>query len=78
MNKWMYKIRDEMKKYIERETASWLQGDKDILANMLIEMVKTCLTQRAPDVGVYTCENVDEANRGAWLVCGQCLKPRRR
>lgn len=26
---------------------------------------------------VCTCENVDEANRGTWLVCGQCLKPRR-
>ena len=34
-------------------------------------------TPRALDVGVCACENVDEANRGTWLVCGQCLKPRR-
>ena len=32
----------------------------------------------APDVGVCACENVGEANRGSWLVCMQCLKPRRR
>ncbi len=31
-----------------------------------------------PDVGVCACENVGEANRGTWLVCMQCLKPRRR
>jgi hypothetical protein len=49
MNKWMYKIRDEMKKYIERETASWSQDHKDILAKMLIEMIDTCLTKHLPD-----------------------------
>lgn len=36
------------------------------------------LTQRPPDVGVCTCENVTDAHRGTWLVCGVCLKPRRR
>lgn len=26
---------------------------------------------------VCTCENVDDAHRGTWLTCGQCLKPRK-
>ncbi len=26
---------------------------------------------------ICTCENVDDAHRGTWLVCGQCLKPRK-
>ena len=29
------------------------------------------------DGGVCACEGVVDANRGTWLVCGQCLKPRR-
>jgi hypothetical protein len=52
MNKWMYKIHDNMKKYIERETESWTQDHKDILAKMLVEMVEVCLTRSALD-GLY-------------------------
>lgn len=48
-----------------------------VLENELATMKKSGPTPRALDVGVCACENVDEANRGTWLVCGQCLKPRR-
>ena len=38
--------------------------------------MKSRLIPRVLDGGVCACENVDEDNRGTWLVCGQCLKPR--
>ncbi len=76
MNKWMYKVRDEMKKYIERETASWTQDHKDILAKMLIEMVEVCLTQRALDAA-FICANCGHAaNVKHCVTCGLDNPPR--
>lgn len=48
-SQWMYKIRDFIDKYLEKETEAWLDVDKEVLLEMLIESIKERLTKRALD-----------------------------
>ena len=48
-NRWMYKIRDFVIGYIKKETEAWLNEDKEILSDLLVEAIKAQLTQRAAD-----------------------------
>lgn len=50
---------------------------ESVTGNVVAYFDKNRPTQRAAD-GVCTCANVDDDHRGTWLVCGVCLKPRRR
>jgi len=52
-NKWMYKIHDFIIAYIEKETAAWLEDDKEVLSELLVETIKAHLTKRIPDEPVY-------------------------
>ena len=45
--------------------------------NSIIEDLESA-QQSVQSDGVCTCANVDDDHRGTWLVCGVCLKPRRR
>ena len=66
-----------LEKYLEDNRALGI-SPKDVLRNFVSWLNEQAAQQRVQTDGVCTCANVDDDHRGTWLVCGVCLKPRRR